>query len=216
MRIDWQGIDHVFLDMDGTLLDLHFDTHFWHQVLPQEYARINELTVESALKSLRARFEAKRGQLEWYCVEFWSRELQVDVMSLKHQNPNKIALRPGVLELLEGLQRLGKKFSLLTNAHREVVNLKLKKTGLQEKFEQVYCSHDFGHAKESEAFWERFSDSVKFDPGRTLFIDDSEPVLEAAAQFGIKWLRSIRVPDSQQPRSAPSRFVEIDRLAEIL
>ncbi len=216
MRIDWQAIDHVFLDMDGTLLDLHFDNHFWHQVLPREYARINGLTFESALKLLRIKFEAKQGDLEWYCVDFWSQELQMDVMDLKHANPDKIALRPDVPQLLEGLQRLDKKFALVTNAHREVISLKLGKTGLKEKFKKVYSSHDYGYAKESVTFWERFFDDVKFDPARTLFIDDSEPVLEAAEQFGIKWLRSISVPDSAQPRTAPSRFVEIDRFAEIL
>ena len=27
--IDWQSIDDVLLDMDGTLLDLHYDATFW-------------------------------------------------------------------------------------------------------------------------------------------------------------------------------------------
>ncbi|MFV8760570.1 GMP/IMP nucleotidase, partial [Yersinia enterocolitica] len=28
-ELNWQEIDTVLLDMDGTLLDLEFDSHFW-------------------------------------------------------------------------------------------------------------------------------------------------------------------------------------------
>ena len=215
IQIDWQSIDHVFLDMDGTLLDLHFDNHFWQQVLPMEYARINGLTVESALASLVPKFESKQGQLDWYCVDYWSRELDIDVMRLKYKNPQKISLRPGAFELLDAIKKLAAEPALLTNAHRSVVDFKFDKTGLGQAIDKIHCSHDYGHPKESPAFWVRFSDTVKFDPARTLFIDDSEPVLEAAEQFGVKWLRSISAPDSRQPRNAPSRFPEIDQFSDI-
>ncbi|MEO1576619.1 MAG: HAD family hydrolase, partial [Pseudomonadota bacterium] len=33
--VAWSDIDNVLLDMDGTLLDLNFDTVFWLQVVPQ-------------------------------------------------------------------------------------------------------------------------------------------------------------------------------------
>ena len=176
IQIDWQCIDHVFLDMDGTLLDLHFDNHFWQQVLPREYARINGLTVESAVASLEPKFEAKQGQLDWYCVDYWSRELNIDVMGLKYSNPQKIALRPGVFELLDAIKSRAAESALLTNAHRSVVDLKFDKTGLGHAIDKVYCSHDYGYPKEAPAFWLRFSDTVEFDPARTLFIDDSRAV----------------------------------------
>lgn len=34
---NWKTIDTVLLDMDGTLLDLHFDNHFWLSLVPQEF-----------------------------------------------------------------------------------------------------------------------------------------------------------------------------------
>ena len=37
--INWHDIDTVLLDLDGTLLDLHFDNYFWCQHLPLCYAR---------------------------------------------------------------------------------------------------------------------------------------------------------------------------------
>ena len=37
LGVDWSNIDTVLLDMDGTLLDLHFDNFFWLQHLPECY-----------------------------------------------------------------------------------------------------------------------------------------------------------------------------------
>jgi len=32
--INWDKIETVMLDLDGTLLDLHFDNYFWQEYLP--------------------------------------------------------------------------------------------------------------------------------------------------------------------------------------
>ena len=36
--LPWHQIDTVLLDMDGTLIDLHFDSHLWQQLVPERYA----------------------------------------------------------------------------------------------------------------------------------------------------------------------------------
>jgi putative hydrolase of the HAD superfamily len=41
-------IDTVLLDMDGTILDLKFDSHFWRELVPTKYAAANALTVVDA------------------------------------------------------------------------------------------------------------------------------------------------------------------------
>ena len=38
MKLNWNDIDTVLLDMDGTLLDRHFDDHFWLDHVPKRYA----------------------------------------------------------------------------------------------------------------------------------------------------------------------------------
>ena len=43
--VDWNAIDTVLVDMDGTLLDLSFDNYFWSEVVPERYARLHGLTV---------------------------------------------------------------------------------------------------------------------------------------------------------------------------
>ena len=56
-------------------------------------------------------------------------------------------------------------------------------------------------------------DGADFEPQRTLFIDDSEAVLESAARHGIKHIYSIAKPDSSMHRKTPSRFPMLEDLA---
>ncbi len=50
--INWDSIDTVMLDMDGTLLDLHFDNYFWLDHLPQRYAQIHNVDLAAARDKL--------------------------------------------------------------------------------------------------------------------------------------------------------------------
>ena len=55
-----------------------------------------------------------------------------------------------------------------------------------------------------------------FDPQRTLFIDDTEAVLSAAQQFGIRYLVTLLQPDSRQPQREQLRFPVIHHFDEIM
>ena len=72
--LPWRDIDTVLLDMDGTLLDLHFDNHFWMEHLPQRYAELHGVSRAMAEMELQPLFERNAGQLQWYCLDFWSTE----------------------------------------------------------------------------------------------------------------------------------------------
>jgi len=83
--IDWDDIHDVLLDMDGTLLDLHFDNHFWQEVLPRHYARGRGLDVVTAKTVLDPIFRRREGSLNWYCLDYWTRELNIDIATLKQE-----------------------------------------------------------------------------------------------------------------------------------
>lgn len=91
--LPWSAIDTVLLDMDGTLLDLHFDNHFWLEHLPQRYAERNGLSRAEADAVLEPLFREHAGQLNWYCLDFWSRELDLSIRELKHEVAHLISLR---------------------------------------------------------------------------------------------------------------------------
>ena len=92
--INWQAIDTVLLDMDGTLLDLHFDNYFWLTHLPRRYAEHHGLEPEQARKDLSARIKSFEGTLQWYCLDHWSELVKMDIPTLKLEVQHKIQVRP--------------------------------------------------------------------------------------------------------------------------
>lgn len=214
--IDWNRIDTVLLDMDGTLLDLYFDNQFWLQHLPGIYARERGLTPEAAHKELVERFGREQGRLNWYCVDFWSAELGLDIGSLKHDLVDLIQPRPGAIAFLQAVVDSGRRAWLVTNAHHKSLSLKLTRSPLSQYCERIICSHDFREPKESDAFWPALQAREPFDPARALFIDDSESVLAAAERFGIGQLLTIAQPDSQRPAREGLRFPVLHHFHDIL
>lgn len=59
--IDWRNIDTVLLDMDGTLLDKHFDDYFWEQYVPEVYASQNNISIFTAEEELLAKYKEQEG-----------------------------------------------------------------------------------------------------------------------------------------------------------
>ena len=41
----WQEIETVLLDMDGTLIDLHFDNYFWQRLVPERWGASRGLSM---------------------------------------------------------------------------------------------------------------------------------------------------------------------------
>lgn len=202
MRINWTNIDTVLLDMDGTLLDLHYDNYFWASYLPQRYAEIKGLPLETVQVLLREHIQSLEGTLNWYCLEYWSDALAIDIGALKSepQIKHKIKERPYTEQFLQFLQNQGKTVALVTNAHPIGLNIKLDVTCIGDYFDHTITSHQFKHPKEDQAFWQHLQAHLSFDPQRTLFIDDNYTVLKSAEQYGIAYNLGIHQPDSQITR----------------
>lgn len=199
MIVNWEKIDTVLLDMDGTLLDLNFDNHFWNEFVPLKFAEKNGISLTLAKQQLKPQFKRMEGRLEWYCLDYWSQELQLDITGLKAEISRLISVLPHVTEFLEKLQQTSKKVLLVTNAHPYSLELKMEKTCLQLFFDEIISSHDLGAPKERREFWELLLQKHVFDINTTLLIDDSVSVLKAAQLYGIKYLISISKPDSKMP-----------------
>jgi len=215
-QLPWSAIDTVLLDMDGTLLDLHFDNHFWLEHLPQRYAELHGLSRQQADDELLPLFHQHAGQLNWYCTDFWSRELNLSVRELKREVAHLIALRPDAETFLQALRAAGKRVALITNAHRDSLSLKLERIQLAPYFERLISSHDYGFPKENQQFWHALQADFSFDPARTLFIDDSLPILRSARDFGVAHLLAVRQPDSQQPHKDSQEFAAVEDYRALL
>lgn len=216
INLNWHEINTVFLDMDGTLLDLHFDNHFWLEHLPVRLAEQRGTTPEEVRAYLYERFAAMEGTLEWYCLDYWQNHLGTDLVALKHEIADRIAIRAHVERFLESLRTRGKRVVLLTNAHQKSVGLKFGYVVLEHYFDHIITSHSLGLPKEHPDFWQKLSEVEVFDPAHSLFIDDNLHVLRAAQAHGVKHLLAIHQPDSQQPPKDTQEFTAVVCYTQLL
>lgn len=197
--LNWSNIDTVLLDMDGTLLDLHFDSHFWLTVIPREHAKKQNITLAEATADIMKRYEAVGGQIQWYCLDYWQAQLDLPIMALKREIQHLITIREDTPAFLNALKSAGKELILLTNAHPDSLSLKIERTQFDQYLDKIISTHEYGVSKESQSLWQQVQADLQFDKTRTLFVDDSLAVLDAAKQYGIAHLLAVANPDSQQP-----------------
>lgn len=216
LKPDWNAIDTVLLDMDGTLLDLNFDNHFWQQHLPRRFAEHHGRDHEEVCQELKAQFKRHEGTLPWYSVDFWSDQLAIDLMLLKEEIAHLIDIHPGVLEFLAAARGGGKRLLLVTNAHHKSLDLKMQRTGLAMHFDAMVTSHELGLPKEDVAFWDKLRAVQHFDPARTLLVDDTLSVLDSAHAYGIAELRTICRPDTCQPERDNMRYAALKSFLDLL
>ncbi len=202
--------------MDGTLLDLNFDNHFWQHHVPVRYAEKHGISFDVSYEKLMPIFKEVEGTIEWYCIDYWTERLELDIAQLKAEVSHLIAIHPYVIEFLESLRKNNIKTALVTNAHQKSLALKLEKTQLQQHFDHIVCAHDFGLPKEEKPFWDKLKTRIAFENNSTLFIDDSLSVLRSAQHYGIKHLLAIYKPDTQQAVREIEGFDAIHSFEEIM
>ena len=140
INIAWQDVDTVLLDMDGTLLDLAFDNYFWQKLVPETYGAKQGISPQEAQDYIRQQYHAVQHTLNWYCLDYWSECLDLDICAMTTEQGPRAVLREDTVPFLDALKASGAE--------------------------------------------------------KTLFIDDSEPILDAAALYGIRYCLGVTNPDS--------------------
>ncbi|MBM9615576.1 HAD hydrolase-like protein [Desulfobulbus rhabdoformis] len=212
----WDEIDVVLLDMDGTLLDKHFDDYFWEQYLPEHYSLSQDISVAQAKKQLLERYHKVKDTLDWADLDFWSRELGLDLQELKMRINHLIGVHPYVIEFFEFCLQSKKKLYLITNAHTQSLSMKLQKTAIGPWFDRIICASEVGAAKEEPAFWEKLENTIAYDKQRTLLVDDTEKVLFTAREYGLGYLLYVARPSSRSRVQYSCNFPSIEYFKELL
>ena len=214
--INWNEINTVLLDMDGTLLDLHFDNYFWLEYVPLKYAEKHSITLEQAKEELEPRFSQVFGKLEWYCLDHWAKELELDIVPMKREITHLISFRPYADVFLQKLRDMDKEVIMITNAHRDSLSLKLEYLPMAHYFDRLISSHDYGYPKESPVFWQALEADINLDKGKALFIDDSVRILDSAKRYGIAHLLAVRYPDSQKGAWETAGYMAVEDFRKLL
>lgn len=216
MKLNWNDIDTVLLDMDGTLLDRHFDDHFWLEHVPKRWAAKNSTTIKFAKEQLYDQFRSQENTLNWTDLDYWSVQLQLDIPILKKEVEHLIAVHPYVIEFLLFLKQHGKSIWLVTNAHFKTLDLKLKKTVIGPYFDGIISAHQVGLPKEDEQFWEKLQKFITYIPERTMLGEDSETNLKTAEKFGIKYLIYVSRYSSKIQPKLSTKFASIQYFSQLI
>lgn len=203
-------MDDVLLDMDGTLLDRHFDNFFFEDELPQRYAALHGLPFEQARTQLMAMYRSVEGELAWTDLRYWTKRIGIDVVAMTKELDSMIDYLLGAEEFLRYLRRLGKRATILTNAHQSGVDIKVAKTRVDRHVDRIVNAFEVGYLKMRHEYWPSCQRLVGFDPKRSLYIDDDENCLIAARQFGIGHIYHSAKSSSQLPPEPSARFPSIE------
>ena len=215
-KLAWENIHTVLLDMDGTLLDLHFDNHFWLEHLPKKLAEKHSFSLQAAKNIMAVETQQVMGTLSRYCLDFWAEKLDLNIVEAKREIEHLISMREDSLPFIDALKASGREVILVTNAHPDSLSLKVEHTQLDDHIDQLISTHEFSVTKESQVLWQRLQAKLGFAPEHTLFVDDSLGILKAAQNFGIKHLLAVSNPDSQQPARQITEFPSIQDYRDLL
>jgi HAD superfamily hydrolase (TIGR01509 family) len=212
---DWSGIDTVLLDLDGTLLDQAYDNHIWRDLVPQRFAVSQGLEPAAAYAEISRRFAERAHTLDWYCIDYWSRTLGVDIGALHREVRTHVAWLPGARDFLLRMRAAGKRLVLLTNSHPIALAVKHEETGVLDLLDAAATSHEFGAPKEHPEFWQAAVARFGFDPSRSLFADDNVAMLDAARDAGIRWVVGVRHWDTRGSRREHTTHPAVDAVADL-
>lgn len=212
----WDQVDDVLLDMDGTLLDRHFDNFFFEEELPRRYAGLHGLSFDVARDRLMAMYRSVEGELAWTDLHYWTTRVGIDVVAMHKELDHMIGFLPGAEEFLRHLRRLGKRVTIVTNAHAAGVAVKAAKTGLDRQVDRIVDAFEVGYLKMRPEYWPACQRLVGFDPKRSLYMDDDEGCLLAARSFGVAHLVHSAKSSSQLPPAPLPAFCSISDFAPLL
>jgi 5'-nucleotidase len=213
---DWDRIDDVLLDMDGTLLDRHFDNFFFEEELPRRYAAMQGLSFEAARDRLMAMYRSVEGELAWTDLHYWTKRVGIDVVAMHRELDYMIGFLPGAEAFLRELRARGKRIIVLTNAHQAGVAVKSAKTGLDRYVDRIVDAFEVGYLKMRPEYWPTCQQLVEFNPTRSLYVDDDESCLGAARQFGIAGIVHSAKSSSKLPPIHSSRFTSVEQLSQLV
>ena len=215
----WPEIDTVLLDMDGTLIDLHFDNVLWNVVVPDRYGQREGLARPRAVEILYRDMLASKATLDFYDLDYWARQTALDIDAIHEELMPLIRYRPAAPEFVAAVRESGRRLVLATNAHPRSLAVKHRAVGLLDGVDACFSAHVVGAPKEDAEYWERLAEGLgetSYDPARAVLIDDNVVVLAAAQRAGIGHLLCVAQPDSAQAQRTDLPFPAFNHFAEIM
>ena len=174
----------VVFDMDG----LMFNTEDMYTLAGEELLRRRgyEFTAEIKQQIMGMQPQPAFERMIAHCglAETWeewpmeSNRLFLDLLD------GRLAMMPGLMELLDALERAGIPKAVCTSSSRELVAACLRPFDLRERFEFVLTAEDIVHGKPHPEIYLTAARRFGVPPAEMLVLEDSENGCLAAAAAG--------------------------------
>lgn len=181
----------VIFDMDGVLFD---SEALYHDAIIAAAKELgHSFTTEDFLTLVGRPWPVNRVALQ----EHIGPAGDVDVFRatwIRHYQgrKNSLALKAGVVELLDRLDELGLPRAICTSSSREEVHHNLELHGLTHRFHAVIAAGDYAQGKPAPDPFLRAAALLGVAPANCLALEDSHNGVRAAAAAG---MRTVMVPD---------------------
>ncbi len=180
----------VSFDLDGTITDSSFADSVWLQGLPRQYAHEKSVTFEEAKKEVKKEYDkVGRMKLEWYDLQYWIKKFGLNTTPQKVLNEfkDRINMFPELPEVFEKLREKGFRLIVVSNAHREFVDLEIEKTRINGYFQHIFSStSDFGLLKNDPRLYRKICTICQVSPQQMIHVgDDCLFDFEAPRKLGI-------------------------------
>lgn len=196
----------VVFDMDGVLFDSEaLVLHSWEQTA--EIHGIPDVR-EVCLRCLGTNAEKSRQLfLEKYGADFPYDTYKTEMSARYWENvgEGKLALKPGVREILDALRQHGWKTAIASSTRTAVVREEMQHFGLEQMFHEIIGGDMVRRSKPDPEIYLTACRALDADPAETYAVEDSYNGIRAAAAAG---MRPVMIPDLLPPTP------EIERLTE--
>ena len=209
-------IQGVLFDMDGVILDSEkLYTRFWQEAA-QDLGY--PMTRAQALGMRSLNREAGAAQLKRFLgasADYDAvRRRRIELMDAFVQE-NGIAAKPGIIPLLDALDKVGIPAAITTSSPLERIEAYLAPLGLLDRFQKICTGYQVPHGKPEPDIYLFGAASLNLQPGVCLALEDSAAGILSASRAGTL---PVMIPDQDppQPESAKLLYALADSLQDVI
>ncbi len=219
IEVDGMAIRAVAFDMDGLMFDSErVAIDLWKAAGASEGWTLTDdmlmgLVGHSAAEGRRLLLDRLGSSFPYDKVRTWRISLEA-----KHYRDNPVPLKPGLMELLDGLARAGVPLAVATSTTRPRVLPLMEKAGILDRFQFLLCGDEVKHPKPNPEIYVKTIARLGAKPSECLVLEDSLAGVEAAhgAQAVVFMIPDLIAPDAQALDRAKRVFSSLDEVGVYL